>query len=172
MKKAKGELINEIIDTLMHGVNEAVDWFNDPQAYDRKLRGYLSQDEWNRLFGDQKKKLILRRLKKKKWVEARQVGNTVTYLLSHDILAEHLKQSMRTTASKIHSGELLIAFDFPEAAGRARRDWRRLLKGVGFKQVQLSVWSTVKAVEEQVLQLVRLLRIQKWVKVYRCYELR
>lgn len=171
MKKSKGELIRAVVDGLVDGVNEAVDWFNDPHAYQQRLRGYLPQEEWDRLFGDEKKKTVLRRLKKKKWVDDQKMGNGVTYILSHDILAEYLKDSIKNTTSKIHAGEVVVAFDFPEAASRARRDWRRLLKSVGFKQVQLSVWSTVKAVEEQIAQLVKLLGIERWVKIYRGYEI-
>ena len=172
MKKSKGELIRIVVDGLMDGMNEAVDWFNDPHKYNHRLRGYLPQEEWDRLFGDVKKKTILRRLRKKKWVEDRRLGNGVTYSLSQEVLVEYLRNSIKQTVSTVHAGELLVAFDFPEAAGRARRDWRRLLKSVGFKQVQLSVWSTIKAVEDQMLQLVKLLGVQKWVKVYRGYELR
>lgn len=172
MKKSKGELIRVVADGLVDGLNEAIDWFNDPHKYSQRLRGYLPQEEWNRLFGDTKRKTILRRLRKKKWIEDRRLGNGVTYSLSQDVLAEHLKNSIKQTTAKVHAGELLVAFDFPEAAGLARRDWRRLLKSVGFKQVQLSVWSTVKSVEEQMTQLVSLLGLQKWVKVYRGYELR
>lgn len=171
MKKAKGELIGTVVDGLVDGINEAIDWFNDPHKYNQRLRGYLPQEEWDQLFGDEKNKAVLRRLRKKKWLDDRRTGNGVMYSLSQDILAKHLKNSIKQTGSKIHSGELLVAFDFPEAAGRARRDWRQLLKSVGFKQVQLSVWSTVKAVEEQIVQLVRLLGVQKWVRVYRGYEI-
>lgn len=172
MKKSKGELIRAVVDGLVDGRNEAIDWFNDPHAYHQRLRGYLPQEEWDQLFGDVKRKRILRQLKKRKWLENRRVGNGVTYSLSHDALVEYLKNSMRKISSKIHRGEILVAFDFPEAAGRARRDWRRLLKSVGFKQIQLSVWSTVKAVDAQILQLVELLNLQKWVKIYRGYEIR
>jgi hypothetical protein len=172
MKKTKGELTRIVVDGLMDGMNEAVDWFNDPHKYNQRLRGYLPQEEWDRLFGDVKKKATLRRLRKKKWVEDRRLGNGVTYSLSRDVLVEYLKNSMRHTSHEVHAGELLLAFDFPEAACRARRDWRRLLKSVGFKQVQLSVWSTIKSVEDQILQLVRLLGVHKWVRVYRGYELR
>lgn len=171
MKKTKDELIQTVVNGLVDGTNEAIDWFNDPHAYGQRLRGYLPQEEWDRLFGDVKRRRIHRKLKKRKWIEDRMTGNGVTYSLSQDILVEYLKNSMRETPSKIHTGEILVAFDFPEAAGRARRDWRRLLKSVGFKQVQLSVWSTLKSVEEQITQLVRLLGLQKWVKIYRGYEI-
>jgi len=171
MKKTKGELIQVIVDGLIDGVNEAIDWFNDPYKYNQRLRGYLPQEEWDRLFADNKRRTTLRRLKKKKWIEDRRLGNGVTYSLSQDVLAEYLRNSIKKTTAKIQTGEILVAFDFPEAASRARRDWRRLLKSVGFKQVQLSVWSTVKSVEEQITQLVGVLGIQKWVKVYRGYEI-
>lgn len=171
MKKTKGELIRTVVDRLVDGTNEAIDWFNDPHKYNQRLRGYLPQEEWDRLFGDTKRKTILRRLKKKKWIEDRRLGNGVTYSLSQNVLVEYLRNSIKQTTSIVHAGELLVAFDFPEAAGRARREWRRLLKSVGFKQIQLSVWSTVKSVEEQITQLVKLLGLQKWVKIYRGYEL-
>ena len=161
-----------VVDGLMDGTDEAVDWLNDPHKYNQRLRGCLPQEEWDRLFGDVKKKTILRRLRKKKWVEDSRLGNGITYSLSQEVLVEYLKSSIKQTDSKVHAGELLVAFDFPEAASRARRDWRRLLKAVGFKRVQLSVWSTIKAVEDQMVQLVRIIGVQKWVKVYRGYDLR
>ncbi len=41
-----------------------------------------------------------------------------------------------------HKGKLLVIFDIPVSRGSTRRDFRQLLKNLGFKQVQQSVWVT------------------------------
>ena len=171
MPGIKNQVIHEILEVLLEGTDLLLEWMENPHAQRRRINGILTHEEWEKLFGHQKRKSALRRLKKKKWIEDRQLGNGVVFELSCEAVVEYLKASIKREPTRPGNRETLVVFDIPEAARNARKSWRRLLKKLGFKKVQLSVWSSMKDISDQILGLVKALGIDKWVKVYSGTEL-
>ncbi len=166
MKPLRNNVAREILDMLLEGTDLLLEWAENPHAQRRRLRGTLTHEEWEKIFGDQKRKAALRRLKKKKWIQDRRHGNEVVFELNDKAIVEYLKASIKREPSRPGTRETLVVFDIPEAARNARKSWRRLLKAVGFQRLQLSVWSSMKDIGDQILALVKALGIEKWVKVY------
>jgi len=171
MPGKKNAVVQEILDMLLEGTELLFEWMENPHAQRRRVRGILTNEEWERIFGDQNRKAALRRLKKKKWIEDRQLGNDVVFELSNKAIIEYLKGLIKQEPTRPGTRETLVVFDIPEAARNARKSWRRLLKTLGFHKQQLSVWSSMKDIGDQVLALVKALGIEKWVKVYSGTEL-
>jgi DNA-binding transcriptional regulator PaaX len=171
MPGKRNVVIREILDLLLEGTELLFEWMENPHAQRRRLRGVLTQQEWEQVFGDQRKKKALRRLRKKQWVEDRQQGNIVTFTLSDEALIEHLKQKVLENRSLPKHQKTIVAFDFPEVARKARLMWRRLLKKLGFTKEQQSVWVSKFDVGEHIQSLAVVLKITAWVKVYRAETL-
>ncbi|MBI4435755.1 hypothetical protein HY630_03725 [Candidatus Uhrbacteria bacterium] len=171
MAGKKNAIVQEILDMLLEGTELLFEWMENPHAQRRRVRGILTHEEWEKIFGDQKRNAALRRLKKKKWINDRQLGNDVVFELSNKAIIEYLKGLIKQEPPRPGTRETLVVFDIPEAARSARTNWRRLLKALGFHKQQLSVWSSMKNIGDQVLALVKALGIEKWVKVYSGTEL-
>jgi DNA-binding transcriptional regulator PaaX len=167
MPGKKNAVIQEILDMLLEGTRLLLEWMENPHAQRRRIYGILTHEEWEKLFGDQRMKAALCRLKKRKWIEDRHLGNNIEFELSNEAIVEYVKWHVRSKPSHQDDEETLVVFDFPEAARKARQKWRRLLKGIGFTRLQLSVWSSLRDVGKEVQSLIATLGIQKWVRVYK-----
>lgn len=94
---------------------------------------------------------------------------------SHDI--PRLTPKGRRAAAPFQStkisnnGKLLVIFDIPETRSQARHEFRRLLKSLGFSQVQLSVWVNEYDHRETVLEAISELNLVPFVKFYEAAEL-
>lgn len=136
----------------------------------RSHRGFdhrYSDEQWRQIVEDRKQRRVVELLKKKKWISARRVGNEMVVRLDQHLLIDFLKERVCATKQEIEDGhQCLVIFDFPNAASHARDRWRRFMKRAGFKQQQLSVWGTHKHVFEDMVAIVQLLGIEKWVDVY------
>jgi len=127
----------------------------------------MEPEEWNRIFREKKKRRALKELKRKKWLTERQEGDKVVYELTESAVIQHLKSTIRSTTDVLPEPSIvLVTFDFPEAARRARNSFRYFLKSAGFAQKQLSVWFSTKSILGEMQALIRVLKIEKWVAVY------
>jgi CRISPR/Cas system-associated protein endoribonuclease Cas2 len=91
--------------------------------------------------------------------------------LSKDALVAQLRRSIRETQKKLPAGEqCLVLFDFPVGANAARKSLRSFLLSSGFRREQLSAWMTDQDVVLSMRALVRILGVEKWVKVFRVTE--
>ena len=63
-------------------------------------------------------------------------------------------------------GQLMVIFDIPEDFGQQRRQFRTLLKYLGFSQVQRSVWVSPNDHAQVVKEAVDELQLGGWVQVY------
>ena len=121
MPGKKNAVVQEILDMLLEGTELLFEWMENPHAQRRRVRGILTHEEWERIFGDQKRKAALRRLKKKKWIEDRQLGNDVVFELSNEVIIEYLKGLIKQEPLRLGTRETLVVFDIPEAARNARK---------------------------------------------------
>ncbi|KKW32739.1 MAG: hypothetical protein UY76_C0018G0002 [Candidatus Uhrbacteria bacterium GW2011_GWA2_52_8d] len=170
-KQNRNNVTQEILDMLFEAGDLLLEWMENPQKQSRRIRGIMEQDEWNRLFGDQKKKRALRRLKKQAWLSHRREGNRMAYEIHESAVAQFLNNTIRSSTSLLPTPMIvLVTFDFPETARKARNSFRHYLKQVGFSQKQLSVWASKKSVMKEICLLIRTLKIEKWVNVYLAQE--
>ena len=163
----RNNVTKEIIDTLVEASDLTIEWMNNPYKQYRRIRGIMEPEEWNRIFREKKKRRVLKELKRKKWLTQRREGNQIVYELAESVAIHHLKTMIRSTIAVLPEPSIvLVAFDFPEAARKARNSFRYFLKSVGFKQRQLSVWFSNKSILGEMQALVRILKIEKWVNIY------
>ncbi len=128
----------------------------------------LSREEWERLRSDAARKQALRDLKRRAKLEVREAGNRILCRLSADAVVGRLKDIIRATTKKLPRGErCLVLFDVPVGANAVRNFWRHFLVSADFQRDQLSAWVTDKDVQDAVRALVRLLKAERWVHVYR-----
>lgn len=165
--KRRNEVTQEILDMLFEAGDLLLEWMENPYKQSRRIRGIMEPEEWNRLFQERKKKRALREMKRKTWLTHRQEGNRIIYEIQEDAIVHYLKESIRSETSLLPAPmTVLVTFDFPEAARKARNSFRHLLKQMGFKQKQLSVWFSNKSVVNEIRALIQALKLEKWINVY------
>lgn len=164
---ARNKITQDILDMLVEASDLTFEWMANPYKQYRRIQGIMEPEEWNRIFRERKKRRALKELKRKKWLSERQEGNRIIYEIEEAAIVHYLKESIRFETSILPTPmTILVTFDFPEAARKARNSFRHLLKQIGFKQKQLSVWFSNKSVANEMHALVHALKLEKWVNVY------
>jgi FPC/CPF motif-containing protein YcgG len=69
-------------------------------------------------------------------------------------------------------GELMVIFDIPEDSGSQRRQFRALLRYLGFSQIQRSVWISPNDHTHVVREAIEELGIGDWVQIYEASRIR
>jgi DNA-binding transcriptional regulator PaaX len=136
-------------------------------GYSKSIRA--DRCEYDRAQRDKEKwqtKQAIKRLRERKFIKARKDGDRVVYELTAGGKVKALEIALRSSKYVFDEKICLVSFDFPEASRRARNHFRHFLKKIGFKFVQGSVWSSRRDVSIPMQQLINLLRIESWVKVY------
>lgn len=105
-------------------------------------------------------------LKQRKFLEEHKRGKRLILTLTNKGKIAFLQEKLRL-ANAYQDGYLsLVSFDIPEQERWARSLFRRFLKDCGFKKIQKSLWATDHAVHQQLLSLIKELKIEKWVQVF------
>ncbi len=172
MSRRKGDLAAEVLDSVVNGIDFALDWASNPSEFRRKyFTGQLPTAEWERLTKQMSRRRAIKRLREKKWLAAKVQGEKLAISLHADAFAAVLKERIRQTDRKCAEGtSCLVLFDFPVGARTSAVSWRRFIYSAGFRKDQLSVWKTDKAVGGLMAALVNVLEAQRWIKVYECTE--
>lgn len=125
-----------------------------------------------RLAKDRKWRLeSMRRLIVKRLVDVRKIGDEYRIALTK-------KGAEAAFRFRIHDAELLpenvtcfVIFDIPETERAVRAVLRRFLAGIGFAQLQQSVWICRFDVAVPLLELLKLQNRRRWVRVFNAHEL-
>lgn len=134
-------------------VSEARDYVAEIQDYKKKNR---------RAFN---------RLKNKGWIEDKEMGRNVIETLTENGEIAALEKLLGYKAPPLPKGEYcMVVFDIPEAAHATRDRFRNLLKRIGFCYHQRSVWCADKEVGAGLRRIVEILKIKRWVRVYKSHE--
>jgi len=138
--------------------------FND----DRTIReARYDHDAYERFENERMRKQAIKRLRESKYIKMRKEGDRVVMALTKNGKIKALQMLIRISKDVYSDDKVcLVSFDFPEAARVARNNFRLFLKEAGFGYVQGSVWSIKKDVSRAVNELVRLLKIGRWVKIF------
>ncbi len=109
----------------------------------------------------------LKALEKKRVVKLKRSGRKIEYRITNDGWHETLKLRILTSEALLPEGEVcMVAFDIPEDIANVRRTFRYLLRRAKFRQVQRSVWVSNRDITRELAELVKVLRVEKYVRVY------
>jgi len=111
------------------------------------------------------------RLKNKGWIEAKEIGRLVVETLTESGEIAAIEAMLKHRSPLLSTGEYcMVVFDIPEAAHAARDQFRNMLKRIGFVYHQRSVWCARKEMSSGIRRIVNILKIEKWVRIYKSYE--
>lgn len=134
----------------------------------------IGSEAWERILRAKKYKQVhvaLYRLKEQKLLKLKKEGEQFILTLTRKGRVEALKHRIRNTTSVLLPKTIcLVSFDFPEDIDWARDGWREFLKEVGFKQIHKSVWASRKDICGLMNELVKELRAERLVKVFKAKE--
>jgi len=130
-------------------------------------REYLAEcEEYHRTY-----RHAFNRLKKKGWIESKEIGRLVVETLTESGEIAAIEAVLKSRSPMLRAGEYcMVVFDVPEAAHAARDQFRNMLKRIGFVYHQRSVWCIQKEVSAGIKRIVDILKINKWVRIYKSYE--
>jgi CRISPR-associated endonuclease Cas2 len=130
-------------------------------------REYLAEsEEYRRTY-----RRTFNRLKKKGWIESKEIGRLVVETLTESGEIAAIEAVLKSRSPLLNAGEYcMVVFDIPEAAHAARDQFRNMLKRIGFVYHQRSVWCIQKEVSAGIKRIVGILKIEKWVRIYKSYE--
>ena len=138
--------------------------FNDNRSI-REAR--YDHEAYERFNNERMRKQAIKRLRECKYIKMRKEGDRVVMALTKNGKIKGLQTLIRISKDFYSDDRIcLVSFDFPEAARVARNNFRLFLKDAGFRYVQGSVWSIKKDVSRTVGELVKLLKIGHWVKIF------
>ncbi|MBU1126542.1 CRISPR-associated endonuclease Cas2 [Patescibacteria group bacterium] len=107
-------------------------------------------------------------LKKRGRIRIIKNGEKQFFELTQKGYQEALKSRIITKSKMMPDGDFcLVVFDVPEDIRKVRWAFRRLLKKADFYQVQKSVWESDREVVEELRELVKQLKAEQYIRVYR-----
>ncbi len=171
MKLTKG-LTQQIIEDVLAEI-DLIAWAISRPANFRYeyFEGGVSFEDWEAIRKTTKRQKALFHLRKQRWIKDWQQGKKMIVRLSRDALVAQVKRHIRGREKRLPKGErCLVMFDFPVGANLARKSLRGFLLSSGFQREQLSVWVSEKDVLLPMQALIRLLGVERWVKVYRAMD--
>jgi len=140
-------------------------------GYSIPPRYACDRESYNRFMEEHEKikaRKLVYELKRQKFLKIKKKEDEVIFELTQKGRLEVLKEKVLSTADNLPNNQVcLVSFDIPENVKKTRFALRRFLIQIGFKQVHLSVMETSLDVVEPLKQLVDILDIARWVKVYR-----
>lgn len=128
----------------------------------------MAREEWERMYGGEiKRRRALRDLSSKKWLDAQSRGNKMIIRISSDAIVTALKNRIASTTKILGNGmKCLLSYDFPVGSDKARKVWTRLIKHLGLKQEQQSLYSTEFDVGLELKALAKTVGAERWVRVF------
>ena len=88
------------------------------------------------------------------------------------LTAKGVKKLQPYKAERLDGAELFVMFDIPEKMKARRQYLRLLLKELGFRQIQKSVWASAYDHREYLLSEIRQQGLQKYALVYEARRIR
>ncbi|MBI5793885.1 CRISPR-associated endonuclease Cas2 [Candidatus Uhrbacteria bacterium] len=169
--KSKKSIAQQIVSDIIGDLSEFYLSLPSLPSYRRRSIFYecaIPEKEWLKIVEGQQKKRVLRSMRQRKYLTAKQEGDHFLLTISTNAAVEAIKTIITEKNALLPKAELcLVVFDFPTGANRARDHWRRLLLSCGFKRMQLSVYTIRKDVILELITLVDLLGAKKWIRVFR-----
>jgi len=129
----------------------------------------MTKAEVNFMFSDHAKWEVnreMKRLKERGVFEAIKNNNEVMYKLTADGVILMLREMIANRKKKLPDGrQCFLMYDIPETAKESRHLFRQIISEANFKLIQRSVWVSEYNVAHNMLQIIQLSGMSKWVKV-------
>lgn len=160
----------EIIGEMFGMFAESLD--NGGDAWERwvRRRHDVLDDEDQFALGRMKEKREFQKrityLKKKGFLETKRVEKKLLVELTDIGMYEWMRRLVRERPMLSDGQICLVMYDIPIDGNLGRDALRYYLKRMGFKQLQKSVWQTDKHVVDEVKQLIEMVGMADWVRVY------
>ncbi|MBI4262080.1 CRISPR-associated endonuclease Cas2 [Candidatus Uhrbacteria bacterium] len=129
-----------------------------------RVREFWAHDE------QRYQKMLLEKLKERRWIEERRVGKRVYIALTEKGKHLVLKERMHTAPACMSNECIIVIFDVPERERRVRRQFRLFLKQCKFTQLQKSVWMHGCDVLDAMREFIRDTKSERWVRVFRAHN--
>lgn len=116
---------------------------------------------------------IIYYLKKNNYIKVKNLENKKAIIVTKKGLSKALKASFKIQKmEKRKDGKwIMIIFDIPQNHRKARDLLRSVLKNLGYKMFQQSVWVTPYDVSEKTEKLLQIYSLDKYVKIFLIEEL-
>ncbi|MFH1433303.1 MAG: hypothetical protein ABIG32_00195 [Candidatus Uhrbacteria bacterium] len=108
----------------------------------------------------------LKRLQARKLAKVRAEGDKVMFTLTQDGQVLMLARALKDKNGSLPKGkQCFIIFDVPESVRYVRREIRYILKDIECEKIQRSVWVTDRDVVDELVRLIKISELEKWVQV-------
>jgi len=125
----------------------------------QKYKNYKNKIEFNQL---------LYYLKTKGYIKIKNLEGKKAMMLTKEGIGKALKASFKLGDNKERKDEkwIMLIFDVPQTHQKARNLLKSVLRNLGYKLLQQSVWVTPFDVFEKTDELLRLYSLNRYVKVF------
>jgi hypothetical protein len=130
-----------------------------------ELEAYLTYERRQR-----KLRQALYKMKHAKLLEYQIIGDEMRLSLTDKGAIACLLETIRRAPRAKDGALTLISFDIPERQRKARNEFRRFLKKAGFTQFHQSLWCNEKEVIGPLSELMKKMRTDKWISLYRAHK--
>ena len=115
-----------------------------------------------------RQKKMIRILKSKKYIKLTRKANKLELQLTNKGLIIKLFEIIKEKEELLPEGGVcVVSFDIPEPARKVRRTFRTLLEESGFVLRHKSVWQTRHDVSQELRLIIKKLKIERWVQIYK-----
>ncbi|PIX61923.1 CRISPR-associated endonuclease Cas2 [Candidatus Uhrbacteria bacterium CG10_big_fil_rev_8_21_14_0_10_41_26] len=113
------------------------------------------------------------RAKQQKLIKTQKEGDKIYQYLTKKGAVSLLKSKIILEKQTLPEGEIcFVIFDIPEDIKHVRDTFRKLLKDIGFRMTQRSVWEGDLDIVDDLRSLVDIMNAQKYIRVYHALDIR
>lgn len=113
------------------------------------------------------------RAKQQKLIKTKKEGDKIYQYLTKKGAISLLKSKIILEEKALPEGEIcFVIFDIPEDIKHVRDTFRKLLKDIGFRMTQRSVWEGDLDIVDDLRSLVDIMNAQKYIRVYHALDIR
>lgn len=110
-------------------------------------------------------------LKRRKLIEEKRVGGRLVFSLTERGKAYAFQHALRSAKPREDAWKTYVLFDIPEHEKHTRDFLRGFLKSVGFKKLQMSVWTSDRDVSRILSRWVNENGFSRWLSVLLAREI-
>ena len=156
---------DDVVDFLLSNKYRQINiLFRNENPIFRKYRKDINKRSFNQL---------IYHLKKNNYIKVKNLENKKAIMLTKEGFNKALKASFKIQETKKRKDGkwIMIVFDIPQKNRRARNLLRSILKNLGYKMFQQSVWVTPYDVSEKTERLLQAYFLDRYVKIFLIEEL-
>ena len=151
----------------------SADLFVKSLAPHKASMSYLAMLEHKRFRNKHSARQAMQRLRRAGYIRAQQRGADLILSLTSKGETQAIVACLRRQPrQRLTDGKIcLVTYDIPEGARFARDAFRYLLKALGFRRIQASVWESPFDVADHLRYFVQLNKAEDWISVFIAKEI-